>query len=578
MRHRRPAANHDFSRERGSWKKSWKGRLPVALVFPNTYGVGMSNLGLQLVYELANQNPALVCERVFLPEKDGHPLSVESSRPLSDFPVILCSISFEQDIPALVRILISAGLAPLAEARRDDPIEPGQPLIVGGGVCCFINPEPVAPFMDMLVIGEAEPILPAILERVLAAAGGGMARRELLRRMAAELPACYVPLFYHFEYGADRLLQRITVEPGLPERVGRLGIEPPAVAGHSGLLSPAAEFADLYMVELGRGCSKGCRFCAAGFVYRPPRLWSAAAIVKAIEERPEQADKIGLLGMEMMRSGELQEVAERLLADGCQLSFSSLRADVIGDSLLRLLAASGLKSVAIAPDGGSERLRRVINKGISRHDVLRGAERLVKAGIVNLKLYFMIGLPTETDADLDEMAKLVGEVREIMNVPGRARGRLSTLTLSINPFVPKAWTPFQYHPFAGVAPLKKKLKYLGRALKGVANLKIMGENPNNAFLQAVLARGDRRLAPALIDLAAKGGNWRQVMHRNGIRPEDYAERTRQRGELLPWEVIDHGIKGDYLWAEYRRALAGLTTGPCETSRCRRCGVCRQAIK
>jgi radical SAM superfamily enzyme YgiQ (UPF0313 family) len=576
MRHHRPTASNNFSNERGGWKKNWKGRLPVGLVFPNTYGVGMSNLGLQLVYELVNQHPDLVCERIFLPDKDGIPLSVESSRPLADFPVILCSVSFEQDIPSLVRMLIMAGLAPLAEDRQHEEVKPGTPLIIGGGVCCFINPETVAPFVDMLVIGEAEPVLPAILERLLEKGQFGQ-RRELLRGMATELPGCYVPQFYHFHYGSDLILNRIEIEPGVPARVRRLGIEAPTVAPHSSVLSPAAEFSDLYMVELGRGCSKGCRFCAAGFVYRPPRLWSAPSILAAVAERPDGVERIGLLGMEMVRSAELQEVAERLLMDGCQLSFSSLRADVIGDSLLDLLAKSGLKTVAIAPDGGSERLRRVINKGISREDVLQGAEKLVKVGIVNLKLYFMIGLPTETEDDLDEMITLVGEVREIMNVPGRARGRLSTLTLSINPFVPKAWTPFQYYPFNEVGLLKKKFKYLRRGLSKVANLKIMGEKPDNAFMQAILARGDRRLVPAIIDYAEKGGNWPQIMRKRGLQPEHYATRSRARDELFPWEVIDHGIKRDYLWAEYQRALVGRATGPCETAKCRRCGVCRKEM-
>lgn len=577
MRHHRLTTSNSLSQERGAWKKNWKGRLPIALVFPNTYGVGMSNLGFQLIYELVNQQPDLVCERVFSPENGGLPLSVESSRPLSDFPVILCSLSFEQDIPGLVRMLIVAGLAPLAEDRGESVIKPETPLIIGGGVCGFINPETVAPFFDMLVIGEAEPVLPAILKRLLGELAA-VSRRELLRGMAVELPGCYVPRFYHFHYGPNQILDRIEVEPGIPARIRRLGIAAPAVAGHSSVLSPAAEFADLYMVELGRGCSKGCRFCAAGFVYRPPRLWSGASILAAVSERPDGVDRIGLLGMEMVRSTELQEVAERLLLDGCQLSFSSLRADVIGDSLLELLAGSGLKTVAIAPDGTSERLRQVINKGISRDDVLLGAEKLVQAGIVNLKLYFMIGLPTEEEDDLDEMIALVGEVRAIMDVPGRARGRLSTLTLSINPFVPKAWTPFQYHPFEGVASLKKKFKYLRRGLKDLANIRIMGEKPDNAFMQAILARGDRRLAPAIIDYARDGGNWPQVLRKNGLDPEHYASRTRGREEMFPWEVIDHGIKRNFLWAEYQRGLAGRSTGPCETVKCRRCGACCQVNK
>lgn len=577
MRHFRQDASNNFLSERGSWKKNWKGRLPVGLVFPNNYGVAMSNLGMQLVYELVNQQTDMVCERVFLPEKGGSPISVESSRPLADFPVILCSISFEQDIPSLVKMLLMAGISPLTKDRQNEGVGPGNPLIIGGGVCCFINSETVAPFVDMLVAGEAEPVLPEIMGR-LTGKENAEERYDLLSGMARELPGCYVPQFYHFFYGDDQVIEKIEVDAGIPPRVKRLGVVDSGLAAHSSILSPAAEFADLYMVELGRGCSKGCRFCAAGFVYRPPRLWAAASILAAVEDRPDGVDRIGLLGMEMVRSTELQEVAERLLMDGCQLSFSSLRADVIGDSLLELLANSGLKTVAIAPDGGSERLRRVINKGITREDVLRGAEKLVKAGIVNLKLYFMVGLPTETAEDLDEMIELVGEVRAIMNVSGRIRGRLSTLTLSINPFVPKAWTPFQYHPFVEVGVLKKKFKYIRHGLRGVDNLKVMGEKPDNAFMQAVLARGDRRLAPAIIDYAKRGGNWPQIMRKNGLSPEYYATRARGRHELFPWKVIDHGIKPDYLWAEYQRALAGKLTGPCETDKCRRCGVCRQEDK
>ncbi len=571
MRHQRPAASDNFSRERGSWKKNWKGRLPVALIFPNNYGVGMSNLGFQLVYDLINQHPELVCERVFLPAKKEKPLSVESSRRLADFPVIFGSISFEQDIPALVKILLAAGIEPLAQKRSlDNNISPGNPLIVVGGVSCFINPEPVASFADLLVVGEAEPVLPDIVGRLLVELDRG--KEKFLREIAIEVPGCYVPRYYHFFYNDNEELTGIEADPEIPARVTRLGVEGSTVSAHSKILSPAAEFSDLYMVELGRGCSRGCRFCAAGFVYRPPRLWSSEAILAAVNERPEGVDRIGLLGMEMVRPGELQVVAERLLGDCCHLSFSSLRADVISDSLLHLLAKSGLKSVAIAPDGGSERLRRVINKGITGEDVCDSAERLVRAGIFNLKLYFMIGLPTEMDEDLDELVELVKSVREIMDVPGRQRGRLSTLTLSINPFVPKAWTPFQFHSFAQVKELKRKLKYLQAKLKDVSNLKIMGEKPDNALMQATLARGDRRMAPAIIEYAEEGGNWSQVLKRNGIIP-DHVLGSRGRYDVLPWEVIDHGINRDYLWAEYQKGLAGRQSDPCDTSICRRCGIC-----
>jgi radical SAM superfamily enzyme YgiQ (UPF0313 family) len=571
MRHRRPNVSEPLPSERGSWKKDWRGRLPVGLIFPSHYGVGMSNLGLQLVYDLVNRHPDLVCERIFLPAAGGSPRSVESSRPLSDFPVLLVSWSFEQDLPALVALLLAAGLEPLAERRRAEKIAAGTPLIIAGGVACSINPEPLAPFVEAVVVGEAEELLPPVLDLLTGAIGSG-ARSELLTGLA-RLPGCYVPGFYEFRYGRAGILAEIRPLAEVPRRIKRVALADCEQSGYSRLLSPAAEFADLFLVELGRGCSRSCRFCAAGFVYRPPRLWSRMAIDRALEQRPAGINRVGLLGMEMARSEDLQAVAERLLAEGCQLSFSSLRADALSPELLRLLAASGLKTVAIAPDGGSERLRRVINKGISREDVLTAASRLVQAGISNLKLYFMIGLPTETEDDLAEMIVLVKEVRGLMTEPGRARGRLAALTLSINPFVPKPWTPFQYHPFTEPALLKKKLIFLRRGLAGVANLKIMGEKPENAFLQATLAKGDRRLAPALIDYAGHGGNWQQIFRRRNLDPYEYALRPRGQAELFPWDIIDQGLKRDYLWHEYQKGLAARPTPPCDVDSCRRCGVC-----
>lgn len=576
MSRRQQAAGPDTrSRERGGVRKKWKDKLPIALVFPNRYRLGMSNLGFQLVYAQLNNDPDIVCERVFLPEDDAEqPLSVESGRPLRDFPLIFCSLSFEDDYPNLLRILVAGAVAPLAEerGRQSDHIQAGAPLIVAGGVATFINPEPLATFVDLFVLGEAEVALPPVLAALkMGVADAG--RRTLLSQMAATVPGCYVPSLYTPRYDDNGNFLSFQIAEGAPPRVLKLTAHRRETAGHSELLSPDAEFSDLYLTELGRGCSRGCRFCAAGFVYRPPRLWSADAIVRALEERPRKVDRIGLLGMEMARADDLAVLAGYLLEEACSLSFSSLRADVIGPRLVELLGKSGLKSAAIAPDGGSERLRRVINKGITEPELLTAAQALAEIGVTNLKLYYMIGLPTESNDDLDEMVDLTLRIRERVMAVGRRKGYLGTLTLSVNCFVPKPWTPFQYYPFAQVAVLKKRLQYLRKALARKANIRIIADHPDRALFQATLARGDRRLGAPLLAFATRGGNWRQVMKQQGLRVEDYAQRERRPDESFPWEVVEHGIDRNYLWREYQKALEAKLTVPCDTSRCKRCGVC-----
>jgi radical SAM superfamily enzyme YgiQ (UPF0313 family) len=358
-------------------------------------------------------------------------------------------------------------------------------------------------------------------------------------------------------------------------------------AAHSQIMSPEAELG-MFMTELGRGCSRGCRFCAAGFIYRPPRLWSEEQVLAGLQARPAGVDRIGLLGMEMAEAGVLDRIAGYLAENSCQLSFSSLRADRISTTVLELLSASRLKSAAIAPDGASERLRRVINKGLDEEDLIGAGISLAAAGIVNLKLYVMIGLPTETDEDLAELAALVRRLhREILPI-GRQRGRVCELTLSVNSFVPKPWTPFQYAPFGGLTPevaaccqderkavlaLKNKIKYLRGSLTGVANLRIKVDRPERVLQQAVLARGDRRLGPVLLDMAVRGLTMNSALRRHGLGAWEYAIRPRDGDELFPWEVVDQGITRQYLWQEYCRAMAGGKTGPCDTARCRRCGAC-----
>jgi len=570
-----------FSIETGSTKKKWKNKIPVALIYPNTYSLGMSNLGFQLVYHLLNQDDSFVAERVFLPESNNKPLSVESGRPLSDFPFLFFSVSFEQDYKNLITILEWAGISSLASlrSRKNQCISSqaagGQPLVVAGGVATFMNPEPLAPFIDLFVVGEAEPLLPALMEQLIE--GVGKNKFGLLVKLASELPGCYVPALYRIEYDSDGKLLAIGPDqehPLLPHRIKKVVMDSPGdLAAHSKILSPAAEFSNLFMTELGRGCTRGCRFCAAGFIYRPPRLWKAQSIINAIDSRFDSCSRIGLLGMEMAKSEDVTLIADHLAEKSCSLSFSSLRADIISSSLTGLLGQSNLKSVAIAPDGGSERLRQVINKGINENDILTAVEILAEQGIKNLKLYYMIGLPTETQDDLDEMVKLTMKVREKILEIGRSKGKISLVTLSINCFIPKPWTPFQYHPMEEIKSLKKKLKFLRKVLGAQPNIRIKAENPERAFFQATLARGDRRVGMALLQMVLHNCSWRQAFKKEYISPAKYTTRQRDEDELFPWEIIDHGINRKYLWSEYQKALQAKSTMSCDTSQCKRCGVC-----
>lgn len=562
----------------------------MALFYPNVYPVAISNLGFQIVYSLLNQQDHLVCERFVYPAAGESLRSLESNRPLADFPFVFGSVSFEEDYPRLVAML-NAGKIELSAPARPAGIGPGSPLVVLGGVAVFMNPEPLASFADIMVIGEAEAVLPDLLGVLGSLYERKASRPDLLRQAAGSLPGCYAPALYSFTFADNGELAAIGHEPGLPARVRKVVADRMDKAAHSCLLSPEAELG-MFMTELGRGCSRGCRFCAAGFIYRPPRLWEAEQVLRALEERPPEMERIGLLGMEMADSGTLDGIAAYLREHGCRLSFSSLRADRISGMLLSLLASSDLKSAAIAPDGASERLRRVINKGLDEQDLLTAAARLVEAGISHLKLYVMIGLPTETEADLDELAALVRRLREVVLPLGRRRGRVCELTLSVNSFVPKPWTPFQYASFGGldaeaalqrqdaksaVKALRDTIQYLRRRLSGVANLRIKVDRPERILHQAVFARGDRRLGPVLKDLAVQGLPFGPAMRKNGLSPWFYAVRPRRSNEIFPWDVVDHGINKQFLWQEYRRGLKAIRTEPCDTARCRRCGVCHEKV-
>ncbi len=545
----------------------------------------MSSLGFQLVYALLNKRETHVCERFFLPEKGGSLLSVESGRELTQFPLIFISVSFEHDYLHVVEILTRGGIAPLAK-NRDERISGRSPFVICGGVATFMNPEPLAPFVDLFLIGEAEPILEEVTDYLVEKFKENE-RLEILLGVSKRYEGCYAPILYTPVYNDGRLTGHRSSEE-LPARIKKIYLRRCSKAAHSQLLSPLAEFSDLFLAELGRGCSRGCRFCAAGYIYRPPRLWDADAVVAGIAERSRDTTRVGLLGMEMVDAAELDTLSEYLGESGCALSFSSLRADRLSKPLLDLLSKSKLKSVAIAPDGCSERLRLVINKGLDEHDIICAAERLVAAGIYKLKMYLMIGLPTETEEDLSEAIQLVGKIKEKIDPIGRLRGRLCEILISVNCFTPKPWTPFQFHAFGVseqlkrgeyksrqevVGELKKRLKFLKNGFRLYSNVHMSHDKPDNVLFQAVLSRGDRKLADVLLEMVTHKVPWKQAMKRKRLAPEQYALCGFDESDYFPWSIIDHSIKQSYLWQEYIKAFAGRKSEPCDTRKCRMCGVC-----
>lgn len=565
-------------RERGAIRKRWSGRTSVALIFPNTYAVGMTNLGLQVVYSLLNSYEEVVAERFFVPEgsqgevsRMGDPwISVESGRPLSDFDLLLFSVSFEADYLGLVRGLASAGIG-LRAAQRSRT----EPMVLAGGVATLINPEPIALFLDAFLLGEAEAMLEALVKELPCLTDARQPRRQRLAHLANTIPGTYVPEAYLPLWSETGELSRWEVEKGFPWPVTPARLtRPPMIAPHTQILSPQAAFPDMFLVELARGCGRGCRFCAAGFVYRPPRPWPFQALREALTHRKE-ALRVGLVGLEFVGREDIEELCQELLSQGLELAFSSLRADTLTRDFVTLMRASRARTATIAPEAGSQRLRQVINKNLDETAVLRAAEMLVAGGIPNLKLYFMLGLPTETEEDVEGIVRLVDEIRSAVRPLGRARGRLGSITASVSTFVPKAWTPFQWAAIAEGAELKRRRRYLEQALGRLPNVRLRLDARRHATAQAILSRGDRRLAPVLEDVALRQVSWRRALSDVGLS-DDMFLKGRRPNAAFPWEAVGHPVRRTYLWAEWQRAREARSTGACQPVKCRRCGACTKA--
>jgi len=543
-----------LAQEEGSTPKRRGGKLTVCLVYPNRYAIAMSNLGFQAVHALLNAEPDVLCERAFLPDPDDlreyrrggtRLLSLESQEPLSSFDIIAFSVSFESDYLNIPVIFELAGIPALTAERTAS-----HPLVLGGGAALFLNPEPVADFLDLVCVGEGEPILPALLDCIRSEGIG--VRREFLS-VASRLPGIYVPSFYETEYDGPRLVSR-QAQGGAPEQVERRWMaEPDGRATVSEILTPGTEFSDMYLVEVSRGCGRGCRFCAAGFIYHPYRQRSLEAVKAAVAEGLTHRRKIGLVGAAVSDFREIGDLCRHILAEGGTVSVSSLRIDRLDDGMIEVLKASGHKTVALAPEGGSQRIRDLINKNLTEEQILAACDLLIGHDILNLKLYFIIGLPTETMDDLEEMALLVGRIRERVIAAARKNKRLGEIILSVNPFVPKPFTPFQWCGMEEVPSLEKKLKYLQQVVGKLSNVRLIAESPKDAYLQALLSRGDRRLSAFLLR-AAELGNWKRAAREFAIDTDLLVHRTIPLDELLPWDVIA-SADGERLRREYRRAFS-----------------------
>ncbi|MDA8430610.1 MAG: radical SAM protein [Geobacteraceae bacterium] len=533
-----------------------RGNLSICLVYPNRYGTGMGNLGFQTIYRLLTESDGLLCERAFLPERDDREefsrsgsalLSLESQRPLADFDIIAFSTSFEPDYLNIPAILALARI-PLYAAERTQ----SNPLIIAGGAAFFINPEPVADFMDVICVGEGEDIIPGLVAALLSPRQDET-RRALLLDLSA-VPGVYVPGLYHPSYDQGQV-SGYAVEEGAPYPVARatacLEQHHPSA---SQILSENTEFGDMFLIEVSRGCPRGCRFCSSGFIYGAFRQQPYKHLTALVDQGLVHRNKIGLVGAAVSDYTDIGRLCRYVVAKGAKVSVSSLRVDRIDPEMLDALIASGHKTISLAPEGGSQRLRNVIRKNLTEAQILDACEMLISRDILNLKLYVIIGLPTETDRDLDELIRLVEAIRERVIAQARSNKRLGEITLSVNPFIPKPFTPFQWCGMEPLPVLERKVKLLETRLRPLSNVRLKVESLRESYLQALLSRGDRRLAPLLVSMS-EGASLKKAAKACGIDTDWYVQRTIPEGKFLPWNVIGTADTA-LLRREYERALAG----------------------
>ncbi|TYO98025.1 TIGR03960 family B12-binding radical SAM protein [Desulfallas thermosapovorans] len=583
----------------GEWnavRKDWQSTdVKMAFAFPDVYEVGMSHLGLQILYGMVNDREDALLERVFAPWPDmeeqlrntGLPLtSLESRRPLRDFDIIGFTLQYELSFTNILNMLDLAGI-PLRSADRAGG---DYPLVVAGGPCAF-NPEPIADFIDVFVIGEGEEAVNELLDAYLSARRSGEGRRDLLLRLAG-CDGFYVPSLYRVEYNEQGTVHMVTpVGKNVPALVRkRVVADMDAAYFPTRMVVPAIESVhDRAMLEVQRGCTRGCRFCQAGVIYRPVREKEPQTLLRHAGELLCSTGwgEISLTSLSTSDYSRVAPLVSELIKQhgpaGVNVSLPSLRVDAFSVGLAREVQKVRRSSLTFAPEAGTQRLRDVINKGVTEDNLMEAVEAAFTAGWHSIKLYFMIGLPTETDEDLHGIANLARRVLNKGHALVRAKGRLK-VTVSVSSFVPKSHTAFQWEPQNTMAELKRKQALLRDLLRG-RGLVFKWHDPQSSFLEAVLSRGDRRLAPAIEAAWQNGarfdgwseffdlGKWQRAFESTGVDPRWYAYHRYEYNDTLPWDHISAGVSKKYLVREHRRSMEGAITPDCRNGRCPGCGLC-----
>ncbi|MCH4188599.1 MAG: radical SAM protein [Megasphaera sp.] len=558
--------------ESGYYQYPFGSRRAMAICYPNTYEVAMSNLGLQIIYKEVNDRDDWLCERAFLPDKELAKLydrsrtpllTLENRRPLCDFEIIGLSVSFEMDyfnIPDLLR----RGHVPVLASQRGET----DPIVAMGGPVAFFNPEPLTPFVDVVMVGEGEKLIHHFLDAYDKGRQAGLSRHDILRSLA-EVPGLYIPSLYRHDYDDQGRLCRIVPLDGAPARVERQWNELDG-PGETVVATPYTEFGAMYLIEIARGCGRHCRFCMAGYCYRRPRVRPLAYVKEAVLRGKKLGKKIGLMGAAISDYPYIDELVQFIRSEGLAFSCASLRADSITPAIVQGLAESGQKTITLAPEAGSIHMRDIINKGITEEHLLHSIDLATAAGIRHVRMYIMIGLPMETDEDIQGIVAMTRRVQQHM----ASIGNMSRITLSINPFIPKPFTPFQWMAMCDKKVVEKRLAYIKKELGRDKQIELLAEPLRQCYIQGVLSRGGRRVGEVLALACQYGGvkGWKRAVKELHFDSKQSLYTERPTDAVLPWSVLDSGLAPTYLVHELEQARKGAFTIPCFPG-CRRCHVC-----